>query len=65
YIGAKIILRGDVPSPRHPPAGCRFHTRCSYAIDRCLHEEPPLIAARSTQEDDHLVACHREKESDF
>ena len=65
HEGSKIILHGDVPSPRNPPAGCRFHTRCPYAIDRCIQEEPPLIPANDAQDDSHLAACHREKESGF
>jgi peptide/nickel transport system ATP-binding protein len=50
----RIILKGDVPSPINPPKGCRFHTRCPYAFDRCRVEEPQL---RSMQ-DGRLVACH-------
>jgi peptide/nickel transport system ATP-binding protein len=50
----RIILKGDVPSPINPPKGCRFHTRCPYAFDRCRAEEPQL---RSTQ-DGQFVACH-------
>jgi peptide/nickel transport system ATP-binding protein len=50
----RIILKGDVPSPINPPKGCRFHTRCPYAFDRCRVEEPQL---RSTQ-DGQFVACH-------
>src|SRR5262245_32567102 len=50
----RIILKGDVPSPINPPRGCRFHTRCPYAFDRCRVEEPEL---RSMQ-DGRLAACH-------
>ena len=50
----RIILRGDVPTPINPPAGCRFHTRCPIAVDRCKVEEPPL---RQT-EDGRDAACH-------
>ncbi len=50
----QIILTGDVPSPLHPPSGCRFHTRCSLAYDRCRAEEPPLLDLGV----DHMVACH-------
>ena len=53
------MLQGDVPSPRHPPSGCRFHTRCPIAIERCKHEEPILKTMTDAPEDGHFVACHR------
>jgi oligopeptide/dipeptide ABC transporter ATP-binding protein len=48
------LPEGDVPSPIHPPAGCRFHPRCPYAEMRCRIESPPLKEVAP----DHLVACH-------
>ncbi len=50
----RIILAGDIPSPVNPPAGCRFHTRCPIAFDRCRSDVPPLAAYGP----DHVVACH-------
>lgn len=50
----RTILKGDVPSPRHPPSGCSFHPRCPARIDGCDHDEP-------VQKDiggGHYVACH-------
>ena len=47
------MIDGDVPSPINPPAGCAFHTRCRYAMDRCKIERPAL-ADRGPQ---HQVAC--------
>ena len=50
----RIVLRGDIASPANPPSGCRFHTRCAYAMDLCRSVDPPAFApdARSR------VACH-------
>jgi oligopeptide/dipeptide ABC transporter ATP-binding protein len=49
-----ILLPGEIPSPRHPPPGCRFHTRCAFAEERSREEEPEL----ETIEPSHEVACH-------
>lgn len=46
-------LAGEIPSPVHPPSGCRFRTRCPYAQDICAQTVPPLTGAG-----DHQAACH-------
>jgi oligopeptide/dipeptide ABC transporter ATP-binding protein len=49
----RIILQGDVPSPFNPPTGCRFHTRCPLAFDKCAEEEPPF----KDYGNEHYAAC--------
>ena len=50
----RVILKGDVPSPINPPAGCHFHTRCPYVHARCRTEPPPLREVVPQ----HWAACH-------
>jgi oligopeptide/dipeptide ABC transporter ATP-binding protein len=50
----RIVLKGDIPSPIHPPSGCRFHPRCWRRVDLCVSMEPQLRDLGNG----HFVACH-------
>jgi len=50
----RIILRGDVPSPAHPPTGCHFRTRCPRAEKRCEETYPDFVRLSKS----HTAACH-------
>jgi peptide/nickel transport system ATP-binding protein len=52
---SEAVIKGEIPSPINPPAGCRFHTRCpSYIGDICRTKEPELLNVGG----EHYVACH-------
>jgi len=50
----EVVLEGEVPSPLSPPSGCRFHTRCPFAMDICK-TTPPVVREVATG---HVVGCH-------
>jgi oligopeptide transport system ATP-binding protein len=50
----RLVVTGEVPSALSPPSGCRFHTRCPHATERCRREEPPLVSNATGR----TVACH-------
>ena len=50
----RIVLEGSIPSPANPPQGCKFHTRCPYATERCKCEAP----VQKEIEPGHFVVCH-------
>jgi len=54
----RVTLEGEIPSHGNVPAGCRFHTRCVYAVDRCRSEEPEYREISP----DHWVRCHLTEE---
>ena len=51
---SRIVLEGDIPSPINPPSGCRFHTRCPYATEKCRQEMPKF----KEHAPGHWAACH-------
>lgn len=51
----RLILKGEIPSPRNPPAGCKFHTRCPFTSDACTAHQQDLTQIG----EDHYVACQR------
>ena len=53
-----VLLEGEIPSALNPPAGCRFHTRCPFVVERCRREAPQLMADGAG----HATACHRTAE---
>jgi peptide/nickel transport system ATP-binding protein len=54
----RIVPEGEVADPANPPAGCYFHPRCRYAVDRCREATPQLEEVATG----HFVSCHRAKE---
>ena len=56
----RIVLKGDIPSPANPPKGCRFHTRCPHATERCSVDVPVY----REYEPGHFAACHLLEEKD-
>ena len=50
----RIVLTGDIPSPANPPKGCRFHTRCPHATEKCRHITPEYREYGNG----HFAACH-------
>nr|WP_253276946.1 oligopeptide/dipeptide ABC transporter ATP-binding protein [Ruegeria sp. 6PALISEP08] len=56
-----IRLQGEIPNPLAAPSGCRFHTRCLFAKERCSSEQPEW----REHEPEHFAACHYADAFDF
>ena len=54
YKMERVVLEGSIPSPANPPAGCKFHTRCSKCMEVCKHFAPEF----QELEEEHYCACH-------
>jgi peptide/nickel transport system ATP-binding protein len=54
----RAAVKGEVPDAANPPPGCPFNTRCSYAVDVCFKQKPPLAETAPA----HFAACHRADE---
>ena len=54
YKMDRIVLKGSIPSPANPPAGCKFHTRCDKCMELCKHVAPDWAEV----EPGHFCACH-------
>ncbi len=52
---SRVLLQGDLPNPANPPSGCRFHTRCPFAVEQCRLEVPAGIEYLPG----HIAYCHR------
>ncbi|MDO4547164.1 MAG: ABC transporter ATP-binding protein [Clostridia bacterium] len=63
HKGNRLILKGDVPSPVNPPAGCPFHPRCDQCVERCKKESPALRRL-TTGGVEHCVACHMARDGE-
>jgi oligopeptide/dipeptide ABC transporter ATP-binding protein len=55
------VIQGEPPDLSNPPSGCRFRTRCAFAIDRCA-DEVPVLQPSADHDDGHQVSCHRWQE---
>jgi oligopeptide transport system ATP-binding protein len=54
----RVLLGGEIPSPRNAPSGCHFHPRCPVASERCSQEDPEWRDVTGASGDEHWVACH-------